>query len=446
VIRYCVLLLVLSFISIPSVDAQESTPVISAIQQGNKTVLMLSGNWTSQATSAELILSSSSSIKGAAASDRWQDEQTGENEVSFKLIDGTDSSSVFVVYTNSSNPELGYRLVLDSTEYSGTINPVNNGGASLFQNWTESRENAMSAYIPRGWTADLQIIRPYDTMTGFVFFMRGPDNALAYVFYPFMPIHILPEDQICEVLGTCGGVASADVARRVSFGNAPIGVSELMTPARYFESEVLPLLQTNLDGYTVTSLDPIYALQYDSDNSPTAKFLRGLDLNYGFELQGKSIVGKSTLLISNQTTDNSGYWNGVIVGIESPQERFDEAFQEASVTLLTLRLDDKWMNEEQGVLDQNAASSNPSLYNVSSKIAEHSLRQFDSIISTAAHALVRSYGESRIAAFTDTDSGEELHLPLYESTENWYLQDGQLVGRKPGRNIMNDTSLELLWK
>ena len=37
-------------------------------------------------------------------------------------------------------------------------------------------------------------------MTGFVFFVRGEGNALAYVFYPFMPLHIMPEDQVCKEL------------------------------------------------------------------------------------------------------------------------------------------------------------------------------------------------------------------------------------------------------
>ena len=83
---------------------------------------------------------------------------------------------------------------------------------------------------------------------------------------------------------------------------------------------------------------------------------------------------------------------------------------------------------------------------MSRTIANSSLREFDSVISSAAHALVRSYDESRIGAFVDTDTGKEVHLPLYQSTQNWYLQDGQLVGRKVGRNILNDSSLQLLWR
>jgi hypothetical protein len=446
VIRYCLILLLLTFVLLPSVDAQEGEPALSAAQQGDKTVFLLSANWTSRANEAELVLSSSSIINSAAASKWWQVTQTGQKEISFRLTDGATTSSIFIINSNSSDPTFRYELALDSTKYSGTIDPIDSEDAVWFQNWADGRENATSAFVPRGWTADLQIIRPYNSMTGFVFFMRGPDNALAYVFYPFMPLHLLPDEEICKALGTCSGIASAEIVRKASFGNAPVAVSELKNPTNYFESEVLPLLRSNLDGYAVESADPLYALRYDGNNQPNSKFLQGLELNYGFDAPSKRIVGKAVLLISNQTEQESGYWNGVIVGVESSEATFDKAFQQASVTLLTLGLGEKWMNEEQAVLDQNIAESRPQLLNVSRTIANSSLQEFDSVVSSAAHALVRSYDESRIGAFIDTATGKELHLPLYQSTQNWYLQDGQLVGRKVGRNILNDTSLELLWR
>ena len=228
------MLLLLSLILLPSVEGQESGPTISAAQQGNKTVFLLSGNWTSHANEAELVLSSSGTIDSAAASKWWQVAQTSQREVSFRLTDGATSSSIFVVNSNSSDPIFQYDIALDSTKYSGTIDPADSEDAIWFQNWADSRENATSAYVPRGWTADLQIIRPYNSMTGFVFFMRGQDNALAYVFYPFMPLHLLPGDQICETLDTCSGIASAEIVRKASFGNAPVTVSELKNPANYF--------------------------------------------------------------------------------------------------------------------------------------------------------------------------------------------------------------------
>jgi hypothetical protein len=146
------------------------------------------------------------------------------------------------------------------------------------------------------------------------------------------------------------------------------------------------------------------------------------------------------------------------MGVESAETGFDDAFEKASVTLLTLKLDENWKEKEKSVLYSGAASSIPALRNVTNMIANASLSDFDSVTSTAAHALVRSYKGAEIGAFANTENSVErgekeeknkqhqeqpqmLHLPIYESTHNWYLDDGKLLGRKVGRNLMNDTTI-----
>lgn len=443
-IRYSLAFVLCFYILAQSAQAQASEPVISAVQQGNKTILLLSGNWTAHATRSELVLSSTDPIEEAASSKWWKLTDSEKDTISFATSDSSNSNSVFVLYSNATHPTFRYRLSIDSTVYSGTINPITNSQASWFRNWTDSREGAMSAFIPEGWKADLQIVRPYDSMTGFVFFVRGEANTLAYVFYPFMPLHLVPEDGICNVLDTCNGIASTEKVHESMLGNAPIAISRLKSPAQYFESEVFPLLQANLGGYAVQSTNPLFALQYDSDNKPTTRFLEGLEVDYSFNTQGKKIVGKAAVLISNHTSGESGYWNGVVVGVESTEDNFEQDFQDAAVTLLTLRLNEEWVARERDVLNQSVANTKPAFRNVTGMIANMTLQEFDSVLSTMSHALVRSDEGARIGVYKDSVSGEEMHLPQYESTQNWYLEDDKLLGRKINRNIMNSTEIEPL--
>src|SRR5688572_2528694 len=200
------ILLLFSYLMLQSADAQAGEPLISAVQQGNKTILLLPGNWTSDASRVQLVLSSEGAIGKATASSGWT-ASVEEGRAVFSSPGTTNSSSIFVVYSNATSPEFEYTLSIDSAEHSGTISPLNNSDSDWYSNWTDSREGAMSAFIPSGWKADLQIIRPYNSMTGFVFYVRGEGNALAYIFYPFMPLHIVPEEDICKNLGTCDGMA-----------------------------------------------------------------------------------------------------------------------------------------------------------------------------------------------------------------------------------------------
>jgi hypothetical protein len=427
-----------------SAHAQEGEPDISAIQQGNKTILLLSGNWTAHSTRSELVLSSSDTIETAASSKWWKLSDSQNDAITFTSLEATNSNSIFVLYSNSTDPKYRYRLSIDSSVYSGTINPVTHSQASWFRNWTDSREGAMSAFIPEGWTADLQIVRPYESMTGFVFFVRGEANTLAYVFYPFMPLHILPEREICSALESCSGIASTEKVHESMLGNAPVAISRLKSPEQYFESEVFPLLQANLGGYAVQSASPLFALQYDSDNKPTNRFLEGLEVNYSFDAQGKKIVGRAAVMISNHSSGGSGFWNGVVVGVESMQENFEQDFQNATVTLLTLRLNEEWVAKEQDVLNQSVANTKTAFRNVTGMIANTTLQEFDSILSTMSHALARSDQGARIGVYNNTVTGEEMHLPQYESIQNWYLEDEKLLGTRIGRNVMNSTEIEPL--
>jgi hypothetical protein len=417
---------------------------MSSAQQGNKTILILPGNWTSHAAGAELSLLSSDSIENGAASNWWRLSSHDKNKITFRLSESANASSVFAIYSTVANPTFDYKISVNSSEYSGTIVPVRSSNADWFVNWTDIREGALSAFVPQGWKADLQIVRPYNSMTGFVFFVRGEGNALAYVFYPFMPLHIMPEDQVCKALGRCNGMTSTEMTQKSLFGNAPVAISSQKAPAQYFESELLPLLRASLDGYTVQSASPLFALQYDKENKPGSKFAEGLEVDYSFSVQEKKITGKSAVVIANHTMHESGFWNGVVIGVESSEASFERDFRLAAVTLLTLRINDGWMSKEQAVLDQGATLTSPALRNITAIIANTTLSDFDSVISTIAHALVRTQDDMRIGAYIDSATGEEIHLPLHESAQNWYLDDQKLLGRKIGRNIMNATTIEPL--
>jgi hypothetical protein len=419
--------------------AQEAEPEFSAAQIGDRTVMLLSANWTVSATEAEITFTSSAPVEKVAASDWWNATTQG-NRVTFRLLENVDRQSLFLIQTNSTEAAYNYELTLNDTKYAGSIE-AQVVRDSLFTKWTDPKENAATAFIPESWSADLQIIRPYKSMTGFVFFARGSENTLVYVFQPFMPLHLLPNDSLCETAEVCSGTVSAEKVREMSLGNAPMAISEPKTPEQYFASEVLPVLDKNLNSYRVESERSVYALAYGNNSTD---MMPAHDVQYSFDVEGKRIEGRAIIFTRNYTSTGADIWNGFIVGVESSEKNFDLALQQATVTLLTLQFKESWLDSEEKVLLDNANASR-ALGAVPELMANSTLGDFRTIVPTAAHKLVRTYNDTMIAGFLDSKSGEELHLPLFPDSQHWYLNGDQLVGRKVGRNPMNSTSLELLF-
>jgi hypothetical protein len=427
---------------------QDAEPEFAAAQMGKKTVMMLPANWTVYASEAEVTLTSSAPVEKALASEWWNATVEQPNRVTFTLAENVDRRSMFIVHTNSTEVSYSYRMTINSTSYSGRIVPEASGKESKFVKWNDSKEDAASAFIPEEWSADLQLIRPYKSMTGFVFFARGDENTLVYVFQPFMPLHVLPSESLCDTDNMCSGrQVSTEEIRELSFGNAPVVISDMKTPEQYFSSEVLPALRENLNAYGVKSSLPVHALAYGGNNlTRTAALMPALDMEYGFDVEGKRISGRAMVFTRNHTSaaGDAGFWNGFIVGVESAENNFDRAFQQAAVTLLTLRFDEKWLSDEEKVLLENADAS-PALGAVARLMANSTLDDFRLIVPTAAHKMVRSYNDTMIAGYIDTETDEELHLPLFPDLQRWYLDGDQLIGKKAGRNPKNSSSLEPLF-
>ncbi|MCI0557151.1 MAG: hypothetical protein MN733_01555 [Nitrososphaera sp.] len=446
-LRLLLALLVLSYYA--TVYAQEDSlaePVVTAVQLGKKTVISLQGNWTEHSGRVEIMVNSSSPLEKVAASDWWEMIDIKTNTVTFRKVENTNRSSLFALYTNTTEPAYQYELIINSTKYLGELTPrSSHEDASWFVRWTDSEEQAASAYIPSGWKADLQIIRPYSAMTGFIFFARGEENSLAYVFQPFMPLHIIPDESLCDSAELCSATVSAEMVRELSFGNAPIVISHPKSSKQYFESEVLPFLRTNLNNYRVIAANPVYALEFGDDNRSDLTLINGLDIEYSFDVESKKISGRALVFTQNHTAGEFGFWNGYILGVESSEDNFDRAFQKAAVTLLTLRLEHDWLNKENQVLKENANTPSSDLRAVSVLLANHTLKDFERIIATAAHRMVRSYNDTMIVGFVDSETGEEVHLPAFPESQNWYLNNDQLLGRKVGRNLMNSSDLKPLF-
>ena len=164
--------------------------------------------------------------------------QRAEQTVGFLPTDWgvSKSQAAIITLTSSISAENvgSYQLALNNTGDIGKIEPhVTN--ESRFVRWADPKEKAASTFIPEGWSADLQIIRPYKSMSGFVFFARGDENTLVYVFQPFMPLYIPPSTSLCETASICfSSIISADKVREMSLGNAPIVVSNFKTPGAVF--------------------------------------------------------------------------------------------------------------------------------------------------------------------------------------------------------------------
>jgi hypothetical protein len=337
-----------------------------------------------------------------------------------------------LIDTNSNEDIIysSYQLALNNT---GDIGGIESQAPkeSRFVKWMDSKEKAATTFIPEGWSADLQIIRPYKSMTGFVFFARGDENTLVYVFQPFMPLNILPSRSLCETDGICfSSIISAEKVREMSLGNAPIAVSNFKTPEQYFTSEVLPILTRNLNAYTVDSAKSVYAPIYGDGNS--TDLVPAYDVDYNFNVENKKISGKEMVFTRNYTTTtttgDTGIWNGFIVGIESSEDNFDRAFQQAAVTLLNLQFEEQWLNSERTILLQNANTSQ-ALSTIPELMANSTLDDFYLIVPTAANYLVTSQNNTMVTDYLDKDNDKELHLPLFPELQYWYLNGDQLVGQ-----------------
>jgi hypothetical protein len=446
---FCVLLLLLASLLSSHEPKMELAEALTAKQRPELPL----GYWDISRNQADILTFTSSvpmADGGIATSEWWNAENARSGRTAFMLVENIDKLSKLMTHTNSNN------TIIQSSSYQIALNNNNTGDVariesqvqneSRFVKWTDPKEKAATTFIPEGWGADLQIIRPYQTMTGFVFFARGDENTLVYVFQPFMPLYILPSTSLCETDRMCfSSIISAEEVREMSLGNAPISVSNFKTPEQYFTSEVLPMLTRNLNGYTVDSAQSVYASIYDGGNSTDV--VPSYDVDYTFSVENKKISGKAMVFTRNYTTaDGTGIWNGFIVGIESSESNFDKAFRQAAVTLLNLQFEEEWLNSEKDVLLKNANTSQV-LGAISELMANNTLDDFYLLVPTAAHQLVRSYNNTIVADYLDKDSGNVLHLPLFPEMQHWYLNGDQLVGRdlRSDMIVMNTSTLEPLF-
>ena len=442
----CVLLLLLS----SPVSVNEPKTEYAEGQRAEQTVMSLQAGWDIFESQSD-IMTVTSSIPAedvAAPGDWWNAKSTESSTVAFMLVENMDELSKFLIDTNSNEDIIysssSYQLALNNT---GDIGRIESQAPkeSRFVKWADSKEKAATTFIPEGWSADLQIIRPYKSMSGFVFFARGDENTLVYVFQPFMPLYIPPSTSLCETASICfSSIISADKVREMSLGNAPIVVSNFKTPEQYFTSEVLPMLTKNLNAYTVDSAESVYASVYGDRNS--TDLVPAYDVDYNFNVENKKISGKAMVFTRNYTTaaGEASIWNGFIVGIESSENNFDRAFQQAAVVLLNLQFEEEWLNSERKVLLENANTSQ-ALGAIPELMANSTLDDFYLIVPTAAHQLVRSYNNTLITDYFDKDSDKELHLPQFPGLQHWYLTGDQLVSRDLRRNLMNSSMLEPLF-
>ena len=178
------------------------------------------------------------------------------------------------------------------------------------------------------------------------------------------------------------------------------------------------MLTKNLNAYTVDSAESVYAMVYGDGNS--TDLVPAYDVNYNFNVENKKISGEAMVFTRNYTSpaaNDTSIWNGFIVGIESSENNFDRAFQQAAVTLLNLQFEEEWLNSERNVLLENANTSQ-ALGAIPELMANSTLDDFNLIVPTAAHHMVRSYNNTLIADYLDKDSGKELHLPLFPEMQH----------------------------
>jgi hypothetical protein len=225
---------VLVLLASPLVSAQESNTEFTEGQTAEQTVAFLPGDWNVSESPVDIItLPSSVPAEDVTASNWWDAKSAQSSTVAFTIVENMDKLSNFLIHTNSNKDAIygsSYQFAPNNTSDIGRIESQV-PKESRFVKWADPKEKAATTFIPEGWSADLQIIRPYKSMTGFVFFARGDENTLVYVFQPFMPLYILPSTSLCETDSICfSSIISAEKVREMSLGNAPIAVSSFKTP------------------------------------------------------------------------------------------------------------------------------------------------------------------------------------------------------------------------
>ena len=131
----------------------------------------------------------------------------------------------------------------------------------------------------------------------------------------------------------------------------------------------------------------------DSDSSNSTQMIHAHDVEYSFGVEGRMIAGRAMIFTRNYTAGDAGIWNGFIVGVESSESNIDVTVQQATVTLLTLQFDEKWLDGERKVLHDNV-NANQALGAIRELMANSTLDNFNLIVLTAAHKMVRRYNYS----------------------------------------------------
>ena len=170
----CALLLFLS----SSISVDKPRTEYAGAERAGQTITFLQAGWDIFESQSD-IMTVTSSIPTediAAAPDGWRKAKNAESSTAaFMLVENMDELSKFLIDTNSNegiNYSSNYPLALNSTDEISTIESQG-PKESRFVKWADPKEKAATTFIPEGWSADLQIIRPYKYMSGFVFFAIG---------------------------------------------------------------------------------------------------------------------------------------------------------------------------------------------------------------------------------------------------------------------------------
>lgn len=417
--------------------AAQPEPQFNAIRYEGRTIIHIA-NWTATPGSI-IVLNSSAPISRLIGLPEWNISSLSPYQFVLKLEGSVARPAEFIAYSNL-NSTYTYQLTAGSYSHSGILVPELPSKQILFSRWLDPKEGAASAYIPLGWKADLDIIRPYRSMTGFVFEAReDATNTLLYVFAPFMPLHIIPTNSWCATSQLCGNgekTITAEQSKQLSIGSAPVIISSFTGPHQYFSEEVLPVLQRNLNSYVVESATDVTG-NYTTENGSSDQHTF-LDVKYSFDAEGKKIDGVAAVYTQNHTRADIGFWNGYIVGIESREGNFSEALQKSLVTLLTLKFDSRWLANEQATLDSGADTvlheNDNKTAAVMSLLANTTLGDSSMFALNSAKALALANSSARVSAFAGSNESQ-MALPISPYTRHWYIsEDGtKLMGRSIGR-------------
>ena len=210
--------------------------------------------------------------------------------------------------------------------------------------WKDSKEGAFSMQIPKGWTVEGGIVRPYIDAWGAVVCKKGGKNSTSFSFYTPAPPLFTEPNSLMTSLGfvegspynPSGGVAQSMI------------VMQYPGPRAYVRKWLLPqVLKPYPDAQIAAYVDrPDFA-----SASPKSSFIQtsaeGGEAELTATVDGVKVLGRVYILLTRMVLPRQGgLWHATLGLVTAPPAEFDQALDVFWRTRDSFVVNPQWIAEE----------------------------------------------------------------------------------------------------